>query len=81
MIPDSDIHHAANELVERYGDNAMSVARDRIAEFSAKPDQSGLNVALRVLSALEILLGSKATGQTAFTRASSDNIGSFDGGI
>ena len=60
MIPDSDIRVAANELVERYGDNAMSVAQDRIAEISAKSDQSGMNVALRVLSALEVLLRSKA---------------------
>ena len=61
MISDADIHRAASELVERYGTNAMSVARDRVAEFSANQDQPGVNVALRVLSALEIRLGGKAS--------------------
>ncbi len=61
MVSDAEIHRAANELVERYGTNAMSVARDRVAEFSAKQDQPGVNVALRVLSALELQLGSKAS--------------------
>ena len=56
MIADADIQRAAKELVERYGNSAMSVAQDRIAEFSAKHDQSGMNIALRVLSALEVLL-------------------------
>ena len=61
MIADADIQRAAMELVERYGDNAMSVAQERVAEFTAKQDQSGVNVALRVLSALELRLGSKAS--------------------
>ena len=56
MISDSDIHHAANELVERYGDNAMSVAREHVAALSAADDQAGMNAALRVVSALEDLL-------------------------
>ncbi len=58
MISDADIHRAANELVERYGTNAMSVARERVAGFSGKQDQPGLNVALRILSALELRLDS-----------------------
>ena len=57
MISDADIHRAADELVERYGANAMSVAQERVAEFSARQDQPGVNVALRVLSALELRLG------------------------
>ena len=56
MIEDADIQRAAKDLVERYGDNAMSVAQERVAEFAAQQDQSGMNVALRVLSALEVLL-------------------------
>ena len=60
MISDADIHRAANELIERYGANAMSVAQERVTGFSAKPDQLAANVALRVLSALELLLASKA---------------------
>ena len=57
MISDADIDQAVDELVERYGANAISVARDRVDEFSAKQDQPGVNVALRVLSALELRLG------------------------
>ena len=55
MIADADIRRAAKELVERYGDNAMSVAQERVSELAAEQDQSGMNVALRVLSALEVL--------------------------
>ncbi len=59
MIADIDIHRAAQELVERYGDNATSVAQERITTASQENDQSGLNLALRVLSALESLLEGK----------------------
>jgi len=59
MVSDTDIYSAANELIERSGANAMSIAEERVGEFSAKHDQLGMNVALRVLSALELLLGSK----------------------
>ena len=59
MIADIDINRAAKELLERYGDNATSVAQDRITVLSAGKDQSEVNIALRVLSALESLLESK----------------------
>ncbi len=59
MIADIDIHRAAQELVERYGDGATSVAQERITTASQENDQSGLNLALRVLSALESLLEGK----------------------
>ena len=59
MIADIDIHRAAQELVERYGDNATFVAEERVATLSAGNDQSGMTVALRVLSTLESLLESK----------------------
>ena len=58
MISDADVIRAAYELIERYGPNAMSVAQDRIDEFSIIQDQSGVNVAVRVLSALEHRLDS-----------------------
>ena len=61
MISDADINHAAKELIERYGADATSVAQERVADFSAKQDQPGMNVALRVLSAIELLIGSKAS--------------------
>ena len=62
MIADIDIHRAAQELVERYGDSATSVAQERITTASQENDQSGLNLALRVLSALESLLEGKRPG-------------------
>ena len=59
MITDADVRRAAEELVERYGDSAMAVAQERVAATSDAQDQSGMNVALRILSALEALLASE----------------------
>ena len=59
VVADADIQRAAKELVERYGDSALAVAQERVEGFSSWHDQSGLNVALRVLSAVETLLASK----------------------
>ncbi len=59
MIADTDIQHAAEELVERYGDNALEIVREHIATFSAAHDQSAVDIALRVLSAVETLLASE----------------------
>ncbi len=56
MIADADIQRAAKELVERYGDNAMAAAQERVEALSTSQDQSEVNVALRVLSAVEVLL-------------------------
>ncbi len=56
MIADADIQRAAKELVERYGDNAIAAAQERVEALSTSKDQSGVNVALRVLSAVEVLL-------------------------
>ncbi len=50
MIADADIQRAAKELVERYGDNAMAAAHERVEVLSTSRDQSVVNVALRVLS-------------------------------
>ena len=56
MIADTDIQRAAKELVERYGDDTLEIARERIRALSAEHDQSAADVALRVLSAVETLL-------------------------
>ena len=56
MIADADIQRAAKELVERYGDNAMAAAHERAEALSTSRDRSVVNVALRVLSAVEVLL-------------------------
>ena len=53
---DADIQRAAEELVERYGDSALAVAQNHVEAFSTSQDKSGLNIALRVLSAVEALL-------------------------
>ena len=62
MIADIDINRAAKELLERYGDSAASVAQERIAALEAGGKQPELNIALRVLSALESLLAGKPPG-------------------
>ena len=59
MIADIVIQRAATELIERYGDNATAVAQERVKALSAVNDQSGMNIALRVLSALESILAGK----------------------
>ena len=56
VITDADIQRAAKELVERYGDDTLEIARERIAALSAAHDQLAVDVALRVLSAVETLL-------------------------
>ncbi len=56
MIADADIRRAAKELVERYGVNAKAAAHERVEALSTSQDQSEVNVALRVLSAVEVLL-------------------------
>ncbi len=59
VVADADIHRAAEELVERYGDKALAVAHEHVEALSTSKDQSGLNIALRVLSAVEALLSSE----------------------
>jgi hypothetical protein len=61
MISDTDIQRAAEELVERHGDNALAISREHVATLSAGDDQAGMNAALRVVSALEALLASELT--------------------
>ena len=59
VVADAEIQRAAKDLVERYGDSALAVAQERVEDFSSWHDQSGLNVALRVLSTVEALLSNK----------------------
>ncbi len=56
MIADADIRRAAKELVERYGDNAIAAAQERVEAVSTSQDRPEVNLALRVLSAVEVLL-------------------------
>ncbi len=59
MFSDADIHRAAKGLFERYGDNAMAVAHERDAALFTAQDRSATHIALRVLSAVEVLLSSE----------------------
>ncbi len=59
MITDFEIKCAAEELVERYGENALTVAQEHAKAHTTSQDQSGLSIALRVLSAVETLLTSE----------------------
>ncbi len=59
VVANPDIQRAAKELVERYGDSTLAVAQERVEALSNSQDQSGFNVALRVLSAVEALLSNK----------------------
>lgn len=59
MIDDADIQRAARELVERHGDGAVAVARERVEEMTKGREKTGLNEALRVLSAVEVLLAGR----------------------
>ncbi len=59
MITDLEIYCAAEELVERSGANALKVAPEHAKAHTTSQDQSELNIALRVLSAVEKLLASE----------------------
>ena len=59
MIADIVIRRAATELIERYGDNATAIAQERVKALSSGQDQLEMNLAFRVLSALESLIESK----------------------
>ena len=59
VIADADIRQAALELVERYGSSALEIAQKRVESLSAAQDHSAINVALRVLSAVEGLFSAK----------------------
>ena len=59
MIDDTDIQRAARELVDRHGQEAVAVARERVDELTRGREKAGLNEALRVLSAVETLLAGR----------------------
>ena len=57
MITDADIERAAREIFDRHGVNAVAVARRRVEELEKARDHRALDLALRVLSACERLVG------------------------
>ena len=60
MITDADIERAAREIFDRYGDKAVARARERVEELEKARDHRALDVALRVLSMCERLVGTAA---------------------
>lgn len=53
----NDIIAAIQELIERYGDLALDIARDRTEQFELTADWPAHAVARRVLSEVERLVG------------------------
>jgi len=64
VIEDAEIERAARELVERYGDQAVTVAGDRVKTLSASTDRRAHDAALRVLSVLERLVAEEERSST-----------------
>ena len=60
MVETEDIRQAAEELVDRYGTLALSVARERAQLLSRSEDQKAANVAMRVLTEVERLAADKS---------------------
>ena len=55
MVETEDIRRAAEELGDRYGTQALSVARERAQFLSRSDDQKAADMAMRVLSEVERL--------------------------
>ncbi len=62
MVETEDIRQSAEELVDRYGTQALSVARERAQLLSRSEDQKAANVAMRVLTEVERLAADKPEG-------------------
>ena len=62
MVETEDIRQAAEELVDRYGTQALSVARERAQFLSRSDDQKAANMAMRVLTEVERLV----TGNSSY---------------
>lgn len=60
MVEIEDICRAAEELVYRYGTQALSVARERVQILSRSQDQDAANLAMRVLTEVERLATDKS---------------------
>ena len=63
MIETEDIRRAAEELVDRYGTQALSVARERAHFLSRSEDQKAADMAMRVLSEVERLAADNSSNE------------------
>ncbi len=68
MIEESNILLAAAELIERHGDGAITAARERVETLSGSDDPGALNAALRVLTAVEDLVGAEGNSESRTDR-------------
>jgi hypothetical protein len=59
MITDDTIHIAAQELIDRYGLEALQIAEEQTARHERAGDWPAHSVALRVLTEVERLLAPK----------------------
>ena len=66
-VIDPDIERIACDLLDHYGQRAIEVARERVTKLSLSPDRPALDVALRVLSAVAMIL-EEATNSEEVTR-------------
>ncbi len=64
VIENYDIERAAEELVERHGDGAITVARKRVETLTKSDDPGALNAALRVRTAVENSVGAEGQSES-----------------
>ncbi len=62
MVEIEEIRRAAEELIARFGTQALSVARERAQRLSRSEDQEAANLAMRVLTEVERLTADKPEG-------------------
>ena len=55
-VDESEILEAARKIVERYGRNAVAIARERVDDLTQRHNQPEIDIALRVLSKVEELM-------------------------
>ena len=73
-IDEKEILRAARELLDRHGDSALLIARERVDATAKQRNQPELDVALLILSAVEHLQKASA----AVTTTSNDAAGPAD---
>jgi len=60
---ENEIQNAANHMIERYGDNALTEVDQRILELESRNQQEALQLWREIRSRVELLVGT-STGNT-----------------
>ena len=55
-VDDAKILEAARQLVQRYGQNAVAIARERVDNLTRQRNQPEIDAAWRLLTAVEKLM-------------------------